>query len=499
MILVSVPTDHIAINTAKRIAFKFNHYDPRFSGYVGEHVGYSTIYESNFDSNQCKIKVVTDEVLYREILLDPLLNKYSIVLLSKRELCDFTGLKINYNDLIPQVLSKIAAKRKNFKIVISTSRMLDVIQFKSLYEGSETSDQGVSVIELRPNSISKRLLALIPPVVADYLHRIKLFDKTPRVYYLEKPTYNYIEKAVETAFSIHNMAKIDGDIQVFLTGSSKSIGQFIEKFEEFKAINNITDDQLFWVPFHNNLSLEQQEEVFKPTPVYKRKIVLSALMGDTCMFVPDIVYVIDCCFEIANNTQNEGMQSTIIPASKETCNKRAYEAWRSKFGKCFRLCTKLHYKNVLPEHSRPMIIDSDLSLLVLKFKALGWKSIQFNNSYPKNILHSKLANALEILYSLGAIDDSWELTPEIGMKQVELPVDPKVGRAILASNDDQYKCTEEILSLAAVLEVGGIFQSNIDPIRLSKAKKKLGVIEGDHITIINIFNTYTKRGKNARK
>ena len=85
------------------------------------------------------------------------------------------------------------------------------------------------------------------------------------------------------------------------------------------------------------------------------------------------------------------------------------------------------------------------------------------------------------------------------MKQVELPVDPKVGRAILASNDDQYKCTEEILSLAAVLEVGGIFQSNIDPIRLSKAKKKLGVIEGDHITIINIFNTYTKRGKNARK
>ena len=75
------------------------------------------------------------------------------------------------------------------------------------------------------------------------------------------------------------------------------------------------------------------------------------------------------------------------------------------------------------------------------------------------------------------------------MKLVELPIDPKFGAAILNSNKEEYKWTEEILTIASVLSVNSIFQTNIDPVRISKTKKKLGAVEGDHITLVNIFNT----------
>lgn len=67
------------------------------------------------------------------------------------------------------------------------------------------------------------------------------------------------------------------------------------------------------------------------------------------------------------------------------------------------------------------------------------------------------------------------------------------------SNKEEYKCTEEILTIASILSVGSIFQTNVEPIRLAKTKKKVGAVEGDHITMVNIFNMYFKKSKNSRK
>jgi len=49
------------------------------------------------------------------------------------------------------------------------------------------------------------------------------------------------------------------------------------------------------------------------------------------------------------------------------------------------------------------------------------------------------------------------------------------------------------------MTVGNIFQTTIDSTRIAKTKKKVGAIEGDHITLVNIFNLYTKKNKNARR
>jgi ATP-dependent RNA helicase DDX35 len=60
--------------------------------------------------------------------------------------------------------------------------------------------------------------------------------------------------------------------------------------------------------------------------------------------------------------------------------------------------------------------------------------------------------------------------------------------------------TEEILIIAAMLQVPNLFNSAKDPNQIAKAKKKHGVIEGDHITLLNIFNIYMgKKSDNEKK
>ncbi len=73
---------------------------------------------------------------------------------------------------------------------------------------------------------------------------------------------------------------------------------------------------------------------------------------------------------------------------------------------------------------------------------------------------------------------------------VELNIDPRFTRAILYANEKRV--SDEVISIAAVMSVSSQLHitAGIDPFQISKAKKKQGVIEGDHITFLNIFNKY---------
>ena len=99
----------------------------------------------------------------------------------------------------------------------------------------------------------------------------------------------------------------------------------------------------------------------------------------------------------------------LIPACKETCERRAHLAARAKHGKAFRLCTRTYFEDILADYSRPAIYRCDLSLLVLRLKALGIKNI-WNFRYLNQPDEESFVMALEILYSLGAIDENADLT-----------------------------------------------------------------------------------------
>ena len=125
-------------------------------------------------------------------------------------------------------------------------------------------------------------------------------------------------------------------------------------------------------------------------------------------------------------------------------------------------------------------------------KALGIRNIlDFEFISPPT--EENVVKSLELLFALGALDEKTELTKEIGYKLVEFPLDPKLGTALLKSNREEYKCMEEMLNLVSILSVQNLFLGSKEPTMIAKAKKKdVGVIEGDHLTLLNAYKVYNR-------
>jgi len=100
-----------------------------------------------------------------------------------------------------------------------------------------------------------------------------------------------------------------------------------------------------------------------------------------------------------------------------------------------------------------------------------------------------LMRALEQLNYLGALDDEGELT-DIGRTMTELPVDPLHSKIILSASSN-YTCVNEALSIVACLNVPNIFIRPRDQAEIAdREKSKFAHPDGDHITLLNVFNTF---------
>ncbi|CDW88583.1 mrna splicing factor rna helicase [Stylonychia lemnae] len=433
MICVTLPKRVSVLNIASRLAFNM-------SSNLGDEVGYSIRFDAKFTENT-KIKVVTDGMLLREMLIDPLLSKYSVLMIDD---CHERSI---YTDIILGLLKKIRRKRQNdLKIIISSATIEAQMFWRFFHEPPEFKAQ---IIEVEGRQYPVEIL------------------------YLEKSCKDYVAQAVQTAITIHMREELNsGDVLVFLTGQDE-INMFIEQFnlaaqciyyQSYVSIEKKLSHSVFCLPCYANLPMDKQMKIFEPTPINKN---LESLV--------------------------------VIPASKSSCDQRAGRSGRVAAGKCFRLCTKEEYERYLPEQMKPEIQRSDTSHLILQLKALGIRNLlTFDYLSPPS--KENFIRSLEVLYSLGAIDDTAQLTQDIGMKLVEMPIDPRMAAAILNSNKEEWRVTEEVLSVAALLQVQNLFVTVKDPTIIQKAKKKYGVIEGDHISLLNIFNIYnSKKSDNEKK
>lgn len=437
---------------------------------LGEEVGYSIRFE-DLTSAKTRIKFLTDGLLLREALADPLLSRYSVIMVDEAHERSLS------TDILLGVLKKIRKRRPELRIVVSSATLQaeDFLRFFAAEDGFKTGkhdelgSEAGSIISLEGRMF---------PVDA---------------LYLEEPAEDYVERAVKTIFDIH-ASEAEGDILVFLTGREE-IDTAIQLIVDQAANLHSRASRILALPLYAGLTTEQQLYVFEPAPEETRKVIVSTNIAEASVTIDGIVYVIDCGFvKLRAFNPKTGIETlTATPISKASATQRAGRAGRTRPGKCYRLYTEATYGS-LPEATVPEIQRSNLAPTILQLKALGIDNIlrfDFFTPPPAELI----IRALELLYSLNAVDDYAKLTRPLGVRMAELSVEPMMAKVLLASPD--FGCLSEMLSIAAMISLQGAvwFHHDGEKKATDAARRRFAVEEGDHLTLLNVYQAFVTRGR----
>ncbi|XP_055933359.1 probable ATP-dependent RNA helicase DHX35 [Argiope bruennichi] len=430
---------------------------------VGQVVGYSIRFEDCFTAGRAKIKYMTEGMLINEMMSDPLLRSYSVIMLDEIHERSLNG------DIILGLIKKIIKKRSSLKLIIS-SATFEAETIHKFFNKNETQDRTKDTAVIM--SVEGRNF----PV---------------DIHYSLDPVPNYIKASVDTAIKLH-LKEDPGDILIFLTGQDEveqATSMLIDFARDQKQKSNSM--KMFVVPLYGALPMSEQVKAFKPVARSVRKVVVSTNIAEASVTISGITYVIDCCFVKLKcfNMHSCTDSLVIVPVSQASAEQRAGRAGRVRSGKAYRLCTEEDFLK-LPSFTVPEMQRSNLAPVILQLKALGIENI-LRFSFPSAPPSKHVISAIELLYALGALDDNGALTSPLGVQMAEFPLHPMFSKLLLVSGE--FNCTEEVLSIAAMLQVQNVFK--VAPgrkLELKRAKWKFAVEEGDFITLLNVYNAFLK-------
>ncbi|KAK4048083.1 DEAH-box ATP-dependent RNA helicase prp22 [Microbotryomycetes sp. JL201] len=429
-----------AMSVAKRVA-------EEVGCRLGQEVGYTIRFE-DCTSPETKIKYMTDGMLQRECLVDPDVSQYSVLML------DEAHERTIATDVLFGLLKKALKRRPDLKLIV-TSATLDAEKF------------------------------------SEYFFGCPIFTIPGRTYpveilYTKEPESDYLDASLITVMQIH-LSEPPGDILLFLTGQEEIDTSCEILYERMKSLGaNVPD--LIILPIYSALPSEMQSRIFEPAPPGARKVILATNIAETSLTIDGIYYVIDPGFVKQNAYDPRlGMDSLIVtPISQAQARQRAGRAGRTGPGKCYRLYTEAAYRNEMLPNPIPDIQRQNLAHTILMLKAMGINDL-LNFDFMDPPPQQTMITALENLYALSALDDEGLLT-RLGRKMADLPVEPPLAKVLIASVD--LECSEEILTIVAMLSIGGtVFYRPREKQAQADAKKaKFHQPEGDHLTLLAVYN-----------
>jgi ATP-dependent RNA helicase DDX35 len=440
---------------------------------LGTKVGYTVRFD-NVSSEQTQIKYVTDGILLREAtLFDPLLSKYSVIMVDEAHERDLNS------DALLGILKKIRRKRKDLRILVC-SATIDAQGFLDYFippsKKKRRSRWGARVGEDKMTAEGGTIIS-----VDGRQHPID-------VLYLSEPVSDYIRCTVETALRIHR-EESGGDILCFLP-SGEDIDRAIRLADDL-ASNTQDKKQVASLPLYGSLPYQMQARVFQPKSASERnvrRIIFATNIAETSVTVPEITHVIDCGFaKLPFFDAKTGFDRLIVsPISHASARQRAGRSGRVQSGKCYRLYTEKYMMDDMRAATSPEILRSNLTGFILTIKALGIHNVL---SFDLMDLPSvdALSHGLECLYALGAVDDQTNLTSR-GIDMSAFPTEPRVSRMLLESLE--MGCSWEVLAVASALQVGSLFlQPRTQRQKLDYDAAMSNVVDrsGDHVTYTNLI------------
>jgi ATP-dependent helicase HrpA len=373
---------------------------------VGSTLGADVGYQVRFDDRTTAatyVKFMTDGIMLAEIHGDPLLQRYDTIIIDEAHERSLTI------DFLLGWIKRILPERPDLKVIVS-SATLETERFSAFFDGA--------------------------PV-------IEVEGRTYPVDVLYEPPAKDMDLPDAVANAIVNVTTLDpqGDILVFLPGER-------EIRDTESALSALNPRHTVVQPLYARLSASAQARVFTRLP--QRRVILATNVAETSVTIPGIVYVIDT--GLARLSRYDGRSGItrlqVEGISQASADQRKGRCGRVRAGVCVRLYDEPSFAS-RQAFTDPEIKRTGLAGVILRMKSLGLGEVEafpfLDAPQPKAI-----TEGYRVLEELGAIDDRRQLT-KVGEQLAHFPVDPRIGRMILAAADQ--RCLREVLIVAAALNV----------------------------------------------
>jgi ATP-dependent helicase HrpA len=417
-----------ATATAKRIA-------QELGSPIGQDVGYQVRFADK-TSHTASIKLMTDGILLAETQRDPQLKAYDTLIIDEAH---ERSLNI---DFLLGYLRQLLPKRPDLKLII-TSATIDAQRFA---EHFAMNGKVAPVIEVsgRLFPVEQRYSPLEPDTKPDGKKESKTAKEIPDAV------------AEEIAKVWREGTSGAGDVLVFLPGE-REIRDCAEALRKDHVLQQRFHPEV--LSLFARQSVAEQERVFSPGN--GRRIILTTNVAETSLTVPNIRYVIDSGLARVKrySYRNKVEQLQIEPISQAAANQRAGRCGRVSDGICVRLYSEQDYQS-RPKFTDPEILRSSLAAVLLRMSSLRLSKIQHFPFIDKP-LGRAIADGVQLLDELGAIEfdeaqagdgkdinNSFKLT-QIGKQLADLPLDPRIGRMLLAAKEQN--ALKEVTIIASAL------------------------------------------------
>jgi len=449
----------------------------RIAQELGTSLGNAVGYKVRFTDQSTRasyIKLMTDGILLAETQGDRMLAQYDTLIIDEAH---ERSLNI---DFLLGYIRQLLPRRPDLKVIV-TSATIDPASFAEHFRDVRTG-KPAPVIEVSGRTY---------PVEVRYrpLKRPTTGTRGGDEDVLELEMEEAVVEAARELIAIDGGGGKDKDILVFLPGE-REIRETADELK--KAGGDINRCEI--VPLFARLSNEEQNKVFERHD--RRRIILATNVAETSLTVPGIKYVIDTGLaRISRYSPRIKVQRLPIePISQASAQQRSGRCGRTSPGVAIRLYNEDDFAS-RPQFTDPEILRTNLASVILQMKSLGLAGTGTDiSSFPfmQPPDGRSVRDGYDTLIELGAFDPATGDLTAVGWKLAKLPVDPRIGRMILAAVEE--RALGEVLIIASALSVQDARQRPADKAEQADAiHEKYREPESDFLSFIKLWREYRKK------